>query len=228
MKPGLVLAIGGALLAACLLATACGGGGDEGKQDDIQALLQGMVLTPSDLPQGLQQAFASFSTNKDVADATVDPEATLAKLEARGRQLGYDVQFEPAQDAPGTLVVQGMQNTASLYKTAAGAGEALAEGVSGARATDWKTVYSDQSDVKMDELPLPSGTDEGAWFRISGADADGNLIIDDQVAFRVNNVRGFVRVLTAFAGGQDRNGYRDEVGRWVSVVATRIKDALQH
>jgi hypothetical protein len=187
-----------------------------------------MVLAPADLPQGLQQASASVSTNQDVADASLDPEATLAKLEARGRQLGYDVQFGPAQDAPGTLVVQGMQNTASLYKTAAGAGEALAEGVGGARATDWKTIYSDQSDVKVDELPLPTGTDEGAWFRISGADADGNLIIDDQVAFRVNNVRGFVRVLTAFPESQDRNGYRDEVASWVAVMANRIQDSLQH
>ena len=228
MKPGRILAAGGVLLAACLLATACGGGKDEGKKDDIPLLLQGMVLTSADLPQGLQQASASFSTNKDVADASLDSEATLAKLEARGRQLGYDVQFEPGADAPAALVVKGMQNTASLYKTVAGASEALAEGVNGARSADRKTIYPDESDVKVDELTLPSGADEGTWFRISGVDASGNLIIDDQVAFRVDAVRSFVRVLTAFAGGQDRNGYRDEVARWVSVVAKRIKDALQH
>ncbi len=226
MKPGWILAIGGALLAACLLATACRGGEDEGNKDDIQALLQGMVLAPVDLPQGLQLASASVSTNEDVADASLDPEATLTKLEARGRQLGYDVQFEPGQDAPATLAVQGMQNTASLYKTAAGASEALAEGLSGARETDWKAVNPDQSDVNVEEVPLPSAADEGGWFRISGIDASGNLIIDDQVAFRVDTVRGFVRVLTAFPEGQDRNSYRDEVAHWVAAVATRIRDAL--
>lgn len=227
MKASRIRFAGVALLAACLLATACGGGGDDDKKDDIRALLQSMALAPAVLPEGLQQASVSVSTNQDVADASLDPEATLAKLEGYGRRLGYDVQFEPGQDAPSTLAVQGMQNTVSLYKTAAGAGEALAEGLSGARATDWPAVNPDQTGVEMEELPLPSEVDEGGWFRISGTDDSGNLIIDDQIAFRVDTVRGFVRAVTVFPGSEDRDSYRDEVEGWVTTAANRIRDALE-
>ncbi|MDO8614951.1 MAG: hypothetical protein Q7T33_04345 [Dehalococcoidia bacterium] len=211
-----------------MLAAACGGGDDATPSDDTRALLQAVALTTADLPPGLQLASVSVSTNQDVADASVDSEGTLAKLESRGRVLGYDWQFEPAPDAPSSLVVRGLQSTASLYKTAAGAGEALAEGIAGARNTDWKAVNPDESDVQAAELPLPSRADEGTWFRITGTDGKGNMVIDDQVAFRVDNVRGFLRVLTTFVASTDRNGYHDEVAGWVTLVANRIRDRLQH
>ncbi len=229
MKPGRMTLLCGALVAAwLLLATACGGGDDSATTDDTRSLLQGMALTAADLPQGLEQASVSVSTNQAVADVSVDKEGTLAKLESRGRVLGYDVQFEPSQDAPSTLAVQGAQSTASLYKAAAGAAEALAEGVAAARATDWQQIYSDEINVQAEEPALPSGADEGTWFRISGSDGKGNMIIDDQVAFRVDTVRGFLRVLTAFAGSTDRTSYHDEVAGWVALMANRIRDILLH
>jgi hypothetical protein len=228
MKLGRMTLLGCALLAAGLLATACGDDDDAKQAEDMRLLLQSMALSLADLPQGLQPVSASVSTNQDVADASVDKEGTLSKLEARGRQLGYDVQFELAQDAPATLAVKGMQSTTSLYKTAAGAGEALAEGVAGARNTDWPAVYSDESSVQVAESQLPAGADEGTWFRISGTDGKGNMIIDDQMAFRVDTVRGFLRVLTAFAASTDRTSQRDQVEGWAIVMVNRIRDRLQH
>ncbi len=226
MKLGRMTLPYGALVAACLLAAACGGGDDGATTDDSRSLLQGMVLTAADLPQGLQQASVSVSTNQDIADVSVDKEGTLANLEARGRRLGYDVQFEPAVDAPASLDVQGVQVTASIYKTADGAQQALQDGLASARQTDWKLVYPDEKEILVDEPTLPPGVDEGGWFRISGLDSKGNLIIDDQMAFRVGNVRSFLRALTAYAMGTDRNSYKAEVSQWGAKLAARIGNVL--
>jgi hypothetical protein len=206
------------------------GDGDGGQLDEAdQELLEQILLAPDDLPAGMQVASASFSTNRDVADALLDPDAELAKLERWGRRLGYDVQFEPGVDAPVDLPLQGLQNTASLYTTSQGASDSFAEGIRDARETDWPALYPGIADLNVQEVEDVEGVrlaDEAVWFRISGFNENGTLLVDDQVAIRVGSVRGFLRAVTVFEAGTERDAYLDQIDRWVRRLVERIEAGL--
>lgn len=222
------------LLAAAVVAVAawaCGGdGGVDGSGDidpEAQALLPQMVLTEEDLPAGVQQVSASFSTNQDVANAVIDSEAELAKLEGWGRVLGHDTQFEPGPEAPVDSEVQGVQSTVSLYATPEGARDSFADAASSARAMDWSARYPGVLDLEVEEIERSDLADERVWFRISGFDENsGRLVIDDQVAIRVGSVRGFVRVVAVFDPTMPRDAYLDQVETWARLVADRTEAAL--
>lgn len=211
-----------------IVAAGCsGGGGQEGEIDLAdRALLERMVLTAEDLDNGMQQVSAALSTNKDVAGSLPESEEQLEQLEQWGRKLGYDVEFQPTEASPPDLPVQGMQNTASLYETAGGAADSMAEGVVKARQTDWDALYPGLSEFNVDERSFDLG-DETLWFRISGIEQPGGrLILDDQVVVRVGRVRSFLRVVSVHPPGSDREIYADQVGAWAQVLVQRIQDAL--
>jgi hypothetical protein len=219
-----------------MLAAACGDGGAEPAptiNQEEQALLEQMVLQLGDLPQGLQRVTASFSTNTDVAEAQLNPEEQLEKLQRWGRRLGYDVSFEPTVEAPPDLPVRGLQNTVSLYAAAQGAGDSFAAGIESARNTDWPALYPGLAELEVNELQeqRPDLADEALWVRISGfQERDGEqqaLVIDDQVALRVGQVRTFLRVVTLFESGASRDAYTDQVESWAALVRDRIRAALQ-
>jgi hypothetical protein len=219
-----------AVLLSGLLVVACGdddgGGPDPSGNDDAARLLEEMVLTAGQLLPGLEQASTALSTNEDLAAAAVNPEGELGRLKAFGRILGYEVQFVPGQDAPADLRVSGVQESVSLFETASGAAQSLADGLAAARTTDWEAAHSDLKGVNVAELPVPTDAGEGAWFRIAGADNGGNLVIDDQVAFRVENVRVFVRVALLLPPGTPVDAFQDQTEGWVILAAQRIRDAL--
>lgn len=217
----------GALLVLCALAfvaSGCGGGDDTNENpSEFEELLPQVVLAEEDLTTGVQQVSAFFSTNQDVADAVIDTEGELAKLEGWGRVLGYDAQFEPGPEAPVDTEVQGVQSTASVYATTQGAADSFAEAVSDARDTAWEERYPGVADLEVEEVDRSDLADEYVWFRISGLDENsGKLVIDDQVAFRVSSVRGFLRVVTVFDASEPRDVYQDEVAEWVRLLAARI------
>lgn len=217
-------------LALAALGWACGGGGSrDNAAADPQAkeLLYQMVLTEKDVPAGVQQVSASFSTNQDIADAVVDPDAELAKLRQWGRRLGYDVQLEPGPEAPVDIPLQAIQSTASLYETVQGASASFADAASSARATNWQSLYPGVNDLEVKETKKPELFDDGVWFRITGIDQNsGKLVIDDQVAFRVSSARGFLRVVTLFDPKMPRDSYMDEVTAWIRLLTDRTNSAL--
>lgn len=220
-----------ALALAIALAAACGDGEggqqeeDKGIDPELQALLEGMVLRREDLPPGLERAGVSFSTNEDVAQAASDQEAELARLEGWGRQLGIDVSFVPGTDAPPDLPVHGIQNSVTLYTAPDGASQSFRRAVEEARQADWLKRYPDLTEVEMEETNREVG-DESVWFRVTGLDQSGNLVIDDQVAFRVGPVRSFLRVVSLFQVNTQRDAYLDEVASWARLVADRIGQAI--
>ena len=221
----------GGLLAVGMLALivwACGGGSAE-DDAEVQALLSQMTLTEEDMPVGLVRVSAFVSTNQDVAEAVIDTEAELVKLERWGRRLGYDVQFEPGPEAPADSEVQGLQNTVSIYRTEDGASDSFADAAGDSRETDWASLYPGVGDLKVEEIERPDlAADEYVWFRISGVqESDDKLIIDDQVAFRKSNVRSFLRVVTLFDPDSPRDSYLDQVETWVRRVNERIENALE-
>lgn len=222
-----IIALGIVVLSA-LLAAGCGGGNNSGggTDDDASKLLTAMPLTVDQLPAGLIQVSTTTTTNNDLAAAAADPQVELARLQSLGRRLGYDVQFVPGQDAKPGLVVQGFENSVSLFKTADGAGQSLADGLAATRQTDWKKAHSELQDVQVDQPALPKEADEGAWFRVSGTGTKNNVVIDNQIAFRVENVRAFLRVVLLFPPGTARGSYDDQVKQWVTLEATKIRDVL--
>lgn len=229
-RPVAVLAGLLAVAAIGLLAFACdGGGGEGGDEADIdpeaKALLEQMVLVEQDLATGLVLVSGAYSTNQDVADAVSNSEAELAKLAGWGRRMGYDIQFAPGPGASSDLEVQGIQNTVSLYNAALGASDSFAEGVRKARDADWPAIYPDLLELDVSEIDRPDLGDESVWFRISGLDSSERLVVDDQVVFRVGAVRGFLRVVTLFDAGTDRNVYLEQVESWAQIVTERIPAA---
>lgn len=230
LRPGRGLrALAVAILFAVLAGAACDGdgGGDQGDIDpELQALLEGLVLTVEDLPEGLEQAGLSFSTNLGLADAAADSQAELAKLERLGRRLGIDVNFTPTGAVSANFPVRGgIQNTVSLYTTPDGASESFREGAQSARQTDWPSLYPELRDVAVEEVDRQLG-DESVWFRITGLDQSGGLVIDDQVAMRAGLARSFLRVVSTFDEGTGRDAYVDQVEAWARLVADRIAREL--
>ena len=221
-----------AVLLSGLLVVACGGdddgaGPDPTDNDDADArLLEELALTADQLLPGLEQASTALSTNEDLAEAAVNPEGELGRLKALGRRLGYEVQFAPGQDAPTDLRVSGVQESVSLFEAASGAGQSLADGLAGARSTDWEAMNRDLKGVNVAEFPVPADAGEGGWFRITGSDRGGNVVIDDQVAFRVENVRAFLRAVLFLPPGTPVDAHQDQTEGWVVLAAQRIRDAL--
>lgn len=231
MRPYMPRALAAFALALAALAWAsCGGGGngDGGLDPELQALLERMVLAEEDLPAGLARVSVAFSTNEDVAEAKGEPEVELEKLERQGRRLGIDVNFVPGEDVPPDFVLRGgLQATVSLYATADGASESLQEGVAGVRQSDLAASYPDLQDVAVEELNRQIG-DESTWFRITGISDAGDLVIDDQVAFRVASARSFLRAVSTFDADANagRDAYLEEVAALAEVAASRIERAL--
>ena len=48
----------------------------------------------------------------------------------------------------------------------------------------------------------------------------------NQIAFRVENVRAFLRVVLLFPPGTARDTYTDQVQQWIALEAGRIRDVL--
>ncbi len=210
-----------------LAVTACGSNGSG--QPDVEAprdLLKRIVLQVEDLPVGFQRVDSSFSTNTDVADAQLNPKEELAKLEERGRQLGYDVSFIPGPEASPDTPVRGLNNTASLYLTAAGASASFVEGVESARASDWELQYPSVNQLEIREIQPPDLADEALWIRVSGLQGEqlDSLFIDDLLLMRQGRVRGFLRVISLFEGQTDRDLYLSQVEEWARLQSQRMKD----
>ena len=111
-----------AAVAILVLDPFSGGSSGDGNagESSLQKTLRKMVLQPGDVPEGFVSGDDAFITNDEAAADSVDPEERKGLLESWGRLLGYEVAYQPTSEAPDDLPVQGINVSASLYKTAAG------------------------------------------------------------------------------------------------------------
>jgi hypothetical protein len=211
------------------------GGGDDESQpslspdpidEEARAILERMTLTTADLGDDLPMIGTSVSTNTDVAGGLAGAREQLEKLREWGRRLGADVEFQRGPETPEENPVQGLQNSMSLYLTPEGASASFADGVDGARELDWGEVYQGLYLFRFEELEHAPVDDESVWFRASGYQQDGRLVIDDQAVFRTGPVRGFLRVLTVHPEDAPRDIFQDEVEMWVRLLSERVKAVI--
>jgi len=154
-----------------------------------------MVLQAEDVPTGFVVIDDEFSTNQAVADDTIDPEAELAKLEQRGRILGYDVTYEPGGPSDGEAIIFSLNSTASLYQAPEGASASFAEAANQARTTDWTLFFGGAVNIVVEEQPAPAVADEILWLRVSGqAEAGEQTFAHDVVLLRTGAARGSLQV----------------------------------
>ena len=186
-------------LVSMLMASCDGGGGGEEPTpvpSEFEEQLRRMVLQGEDVPSGFVVIDEEFSTNQAVADETTDPEAELAKLEQRGRILGYDVTYEPGgPSGDGEAIIFSLNSTASLYRTPEGASASFAEAASQARTTDWTLFFGGAVNIVVEEQPAPEVADEILWLRVSGkAEAGEQTFAHDVVLLRTGATRGSLQV----------------------------------
>jgi hypothetical protein len=224
------LLLGAALLAAAVL-VACGGDGGGGGDTALQQALQRMVLQVEDLPQGFVQTDELFTTNEYQASLSADPEAREGQLEGWGRLLGYEVTYQPASAAAEELSVQGVNVSASLYRTEKGAGDAfLVDAVKGAEERDWTADYAGLREFQQEKVDAGGLADDIVWLRFSGfqpVDSGSEpLITDDLIFFRVGRERGFLRVQTSSADDGDRQRIRTTVEQWLRAEIGNVEEVL--
>ncbi len=216
-------------LAAVVVLTVggCGGGGNSGSGGgDVRDQLQQMVLGVEDLPPGYSAAEGAFSSNEEVA---LGDEEKLAKLQAQGRILGYQVSFDRGEVSEKEAPFFGVESDASLFETEEGAKTSFAGAVEEARATDWETQLA-FGDTETQEVQR-SIAEETVWIRVTGVVALGEsqtsvLVIDDYILMRQGRARGFVRVSSALEGSSDRDALREEIAALAEAQVKRTKGAL--
>ena len=215
------------LVVLAAVAVACGDGGDGDDLEPVREQLRQMVLEPEQLPAGFVQVQEVFSTNEDLARASDDEEAEMARLKALGRLLGYEVVFEPEERENTDSPIIGVQNTASLYDTVEGARQSFAEAVQDVREEDWAVSHPGFENLQVREIQASAGTDEAFWFRITGLSGqeDPDLLIDDFVLVRRGNARSLLRVASV-SGDTDPDTLLDVVEGLLASQLQRIAAAL--
>ena len=238
MRPALWLAAGVVALAAIVATVAIlaldpfswsSGDGNAG-ESSLQKTLRKMVLLENDLPEALIKGDESFTTNQTLASTGTDPEARKALLEGWGRVLGYEITYGPAGAEVGDLPVQGVNVSASLYKTADGAGESFADAVKTAEETDWAANYAGFKEFEQERIKADGLVDEIVWLRLSGIQPGTSgpdaLVTDDLIFFRIGAERGFLRVLANATETQDRAHLHPTVESWLRTLVQNVKDVL--
>ena len=236
------LALG--VVAVTALAAACDGGGSGTPAvtpggsttptatgtSALEELVQALVLAQEDVPAGLQEVGGTLSTNDDIAQASNDPEAELARLESLGREIGFDLTYVPGADTPPDLQVRGINTTASIYRTADGASTSFAEALKTLREQDWSVSYPALANLQAVEMDQPDLADEVYWVRVSGVetqDGDSALLVDDYVILRQARVRGLLRVVSLFDAQADRDSiFLDEVAEMARAQVQKIEASL--
>jgi hypothetical protein len=239
----------GGVATVLLIVGACGGGSDGtptptgsfaglATLSGLQGQLASILLQQADVPDGLDGSAPSFSTDEDVAGDNAQAMATLLD---EGRQLGVDTQFIPTDRLdPNSPLKGGVQSSASVYLTALGASRSFQDTAAQARANNWQAGYPDFQDLTVTEVNRPLG-DESLWLRIAGkeqcqvesttAATNGSvpaatcsgqqLVILDNVIFRVGRARAFLQVATIFPLGTPPDVFEDQIQTWAQTVAQR-------
>jgi hypothetical protein len=207
-----------------------GGGGGEISEQEAREALPRMVLQEAQLPDGLARAGEKFTTNEQLAASEVGGVPEAAKIEEWGRVLGYETDFQAAELPSGPLIT-GINIAASAYKTPEGASASFEDTTQRARDADWAAFYTDLTEFQEQEVQRELPADGTFWLRLSGLrariDGEGQvLVVDDQIAYRVGPVRGFLRVLTSDDAGTDRNLVISQVDALLRTQIQNTREAL--
>jgi len=213
-------------------AASCGGGGDAVTEEQARALLPRMVLQPEDVPEGLEQAGEQFTTNEQLAGPGIGVRPGIEKIEEWGRILGYERDFQAAGVGGSGPPVIGVNTAASFYETPEGASASFAEVAQQARDTDWAQFYTDLTEFQVREVDRDVPADEILWLRLSGqrpsTTGDGLLLlVDDQIVFRVGQVRAFLRVLISQEDATDRDLALERTEALLQTQIQHIRDTLE-
>lgn len=227
-----VAIIGGAALAAILIVVLqpfSSSSGPTITDASARAALPLMVLQREEAPQSVQSVGDEFSTNAD-AISGLGTGPTLEQLETWGRVLGYKIEFAAPEPSDATAVTA-VSTSASLYKTSTGASDSLADREDQARRTDWKAAHSEFQDFQQTELNRSLGADQLLWLRFTGFQelhpGVRNLVVDDQIVFRVDQAWGFLGVVsTAVEGVTDRDVLQPDVEVLVRKQIQHMRDTL--
>ena len=188
-----------------------------------------MVLFSEDLPEGFDRAETEFSDNEAITRRAEDPEGELAKLLEWGRLLGYNVVFEPSPETAEIPQIIGINSTASLYETADGASQSLAEAVRIAEEIDWAPSHPGFNDLVVLTIERPDLADEIVWLRIVGnlisGDPSMGVLTDDFALVRVGSARGQVRVAALSEDAAAADVLLAQVEEFVARQAERMRAA---
>jgi hypothetical protein len=207
------------------------GGGDGGSvsEDEAREALPQMVLQETDVPEGLQRAGEDFTTNQQLIESGAGGAPPAEQVEKWGRVLGYETDFQAAELPEGPIIT-GLDTAASLYKTPDGAAASFDDTVARARAADWSSFYSDLEEFEQREVQRDLPVDGAVWLRLSGKRPSSGghvLVVDDQIIYRVGEVRGYLRVLTSEDGAIDRNLSMEQVEALLRTQIQNTRDSME-
>jgi hypothetical protein len=223
-----------ALVAALLVVVtlvACKNGDSNSAADErdlLEGALKAMVLQPDDLPEGFVLGESTFSSNQDVA---ADSEERRQQLESWGRQLGYEVAYQPDAEALQGSGPKGLNASSSLFRTEEGARRSYVDAEVAAVDTNWAANYAGLHDFMREEIDAAGRADQITWLRFSGFQPANTppdaLVTDDLIFFRIGRERGFLRVLATSNETTDRAYLQDTVDAWLTSMLERVRDALE-
>ena len=191
-----------------------------------------MVLQREDVPEGLEQAGEQFTTNEELAAPGIGVRPGIEKIEEWGRILGYERDFQAAGFGGSGPPIIGVNPAASLYEAPEGASASFADVAQQARDTDWAQFYTDLTEFEVREVDRDVPADEILWLRLSGlrpSTTGGGplLLVDDQIVFRVGQVRAFLRVLISQEDATDRDLALERSEALLQTQIQHIRDTLE-
>jgi hypothetical protein len=186
-------------------AVACDRGGASAA--DAEARLKQAVLAADDIGSGYTLDLARVQTNDESAASRPDTENARRQQAEWEQVLAYNVEFSPPPetDLVFTPAVARLMNTATLFRTAEGAGASLAYTRTLPPSVVANFLVNDASGTKITGTQmaivddLPAAGDESFAWRLSGKAAfDGGLdvtFVADAVFVRVGRLTGSVIVV---------------------------------
>jgi hypothetical protein len=212
------------LLVSSIAALACGRGGASAA--DAEARLKQAVLVADDIGDGYTLELARTQTDEAAAASRPDTDNARRQQAGWGQVLAYDVEFSPPaeSDLVFTSAIARVMNTATLFRTAEGAGASLAYTRALPPSVVANFLVNDGSGTKISATQVapdddvPAAGDESFAWRLSGKAAfDGGLdvtFVADAVFVRVGRMTGSV-IVVGLGQEPDRSGVTALVERFV-------------
>jgi hypothetical protein len=214
-----------ALMALAVVLLACRSDSSGEPTDDDRELLQRVMLTLEDMPEGLQAGASTFVTNDEAATDSGDYEGELANYEEWGRILGYRATYIPGPEASLDLAI-GVEADAVLFDDADGALSWFEDRMADAEAQieaaqDGSSALTDPETVAVDARTVAA---DAFWVRTSGFDAtdQNSLRVDNQILFRVEEMTAIVRVDVVARGIMDRTFFATEAQNLAQLMVQRM------
>lgn len=222
----LCVRLAGVLLLAfvVILLVSCGADDDDRlTAEEQQAVLESIVLSEAELPDGLIEFGRSFSDNGQAADDAT----SLQRFESWGRQLGLRVDYIIGPEAPTPREILAVRSDATLYASDRGGQLSYQYDVDRSRDADWAAASPGMTDIQVEELDASELGDQGYWLRVSGLSVDEpqTLMIVDRLVLRTGRLRTFIQVESRFLPQTPRNVAENLVRTWADIVAGRMEDA---